>query len=99
MLAEYRTILRYGGSLEDTGWVIHYMLRAEIERVPAVIRRWMGNHRIMGRIRANSWGRAPARPGLGERPVTGQHDSWQVSTVNVLPVASSQAGTTRICVS
>lgn len=48
-LAVHRVVLRHGGNVEDTGRLIHYLLRAEIERVPAVMRRWMAKHRIMGR--------------------------------------------------
>ena len=41
-LAMYRVIVRHGGSLEDTGELMHRRYRAKIMRVPRVIR-----HRIM----------------------------------------------------
>ncbi len=75
-LAEYRAILRHGGSLEDTGWVIHHMLRAEIERVPAVIRRWMGSHRIMGRS-LRTWKRAARWTQARRYP-----DDWVIDIVD-----------------
>lgn len=40
-LAIYRVILRHGGSLEDTGELMHHMARVESERVPRVLRPWM----------------------------------------------------------
>lgn len=40
-LAIYRVVLRHGGSLEDTGELMHLMARAESARVPRVLRPWM----------------------------------------------------------
>ena len=46
-LAVYRVVQRHGGSVEDTGWLFHHWQRAELERVPRVIRHWAGRHRML----------------------------------------------------
>lgn len=48
MLATYRVVVGHGGSLEDTGEVIHRMVRAETDRIPQVIRPWMKRYRFSG---------------------------------------------------
>ena len=75
-LAVHRVILRHGGNVEDTGWVLHSFVRAEIERVPAVIRHWMGRHRIMGRS-LRKWKKA-ARWTQGRR----YPDDWVMEIVD-----------------
>lgn len=40
-LAIYRVVLRHGGSLEDTGELMHHMTRVECGRVPPALRPWM----------------------------------------------------------
>lgn len=50
-LATYRVILRHGGTVEDTGELFHHMQRAELDRIPRVVRHWMGRHLFMGKTR------------------------------------------------
>jgi hypothetical protein len=47
-LAMYRVVVGHGGSLEDTGEMLHRMVRKRIERVPRVLRHWMGRQRFSG---------------------------------------------------
>lgn len=46
-LAVHRVVLRHGGTVEDTGWLFHHWQRAELERIPKVIRLWLGRHRML----------------------------------------------------
>ena len=43
-LAIYRVVLRHGGSVEDTGELIHWRNRARLERIPRVIRHGLGRN-------------------------------------------------------
>ena len=49
-LALYRVVVRHGGTLEDSGELIHRIHKAEIERFPKVLRHWVGRQRF-GRLR------------------------------------------------
>ena len=62
-LAMYRVIVRHGGSLEDTGELIHRMYRAQVERVPRLIR-----HRIVKPLFARQMEKAARRSQLRRYP-------------------------------
>lgn len=47
-LALYRVVVRHGGNLENAGELIHRMVRAEIERIPRVVRHGIGRYRFSG---------------------------------------------------
>ncbi len=47
-LAIYRVVTRHGGTLEDTGELMHQMVRAQIERVPQVVRSLLKRYRFSG---------------------------------------------------
>ena len=49
-LAVYRVVVRHGGSVEDAGELLHRMVKAEMERIPKVLRHWIGRQRF-GRLR------------------------------------------------
>ncbi len=49
-LAVYRVVVGHGGSVEDAGEVLHRMVKAEMERIPKVLRHWIGRQRF-GRLR------------------------------------------------
>jgi hypothetical protein len=48
-LAVHRVVLRHGGTAEDTGWMFHHLLRTGLDRVPRVLRHWIGQRRPAGR--------------------------------------------------
>ena len=45
-LALHRVVVRHGGSAEDTGWLLHRMMRTEMGRIPRVVRHGMGRYRF-----------------------------------------------------
>ena len=45
-LALHRVVIRHGGSVEDSGWVLHRMMETEMERIPRVVRHGMGRFRF-----------------------------------------------------
>ena len=59
-LAVYRVEVRHGGSLEDAGELIHRITRAQMERIPKVLRHWIGRQRF-GRLRRRNVERAARR--------------------------------------
>lgn len=59
-LAAYRVVVRHGGSLEDTGKLIHRMIRAEAERVPQVVHSLMKRY-AFSRLRRRQLERAARR--------------------------------------
>ena len=66
--AAYRVVVTHGGTLEDTGELLHRMLRGEFERIPKVLRHWIGRQRF-GRLnrrkleKAARWSQARRYPG------------------------------------
>jgi hypothetical protein len=66
-LAMYRVVVRHGGSLEDAGELIHRMIRAEMERVPRVVRSLMGRY-LFTRIRQRKLERAARRSQARQYP-------------------------------
>ncbi len=59
-LATYRVVVRHGGSLEDAGELLHRMVKAEMERIPKVLRHWIGRQRF-GRLRRRKLEKAARR--------------------------------------
>ena len=59
-LALYRAVVRHGGTLEDTGELLHRMFKAQMERIPRVLRHWVGRQRF-GRLRRRKVERAARR--------------------------------------
>jgi hypothetical protein len=59
-LAVYRVVVRHGGSVEDAGELLHRMVKAELERIPKVLRHWIGRQRF-GRLRRRKLERAARR--------------------------------------
>ncbi len=59
-LAMYRVVVRHGGSLEDSGELLHRLFRAQMERIPKVIRHWVGRQRF-GRLRKRKVEKAARR--------------------------------------
>lgn len=59
-LAMYRVVVRHGGSLVETGELLHRMFGAQIQRVPRLLRHWMGRH-LFGRRRQRKLERAARR--------------------------------------
>ena len=59
-LAMYRVVVRHGGSLEDSGELLHRMFRGQMERIPKVIRHWVGRQRF-GRLRKRKVEKAARR--------------------------------------
>jgi hypothetical protein len=59
-LAIYRVVVRHGGTLEDTGELLHRMVKAQMERIPKVLRHWVGRQRF-GRLRKRKVERAARR--------------------------------------
>ena len=51
-LAMYRVVVRHGGSLEDTGELLHRTAQAVADRVPRVVRHTFGRYRF---TRLNRW--------------------------------------------
>lgn len=45
-LAVHRVVIRYGGTAEDTGELIHRVLGAQLGRIPKVLRHLMGRYRF-----------------------------------------------------
>jgi len=45
-LAAHRVVARHGGSVDDTGEIIHCVTRAELERIPRVVRQMVGRYRF-----------------------------------------------------
>jgi hypothetical protein len=67
-LAANRVMIRHGGTIEDTGELIHRMFKAQMERVPQVIRHGMGRLRFTKLRRwqierAARWSQARRYPG------------------------------------
>lgn len=67
-LAANRVMIRHSGTVEDTGELLHRMFRAQMERVPQVIRHGMGRFRFtklrQWQIeRAARWSQALRYPG------------------------------------
>lgn len=56
-LATYRVVVRHGGSLADSGELLHRMVGERLERVPRALRLWMGRLRF-GRLRKRKLERA-----------------------------------------
>ena len=67
-LAMYRVVVRHEGSLEDTGELLHRIIRAETGRVPRVVR-WLMRRYAFSRLRqrksenAARWSQARRYPG------------------------------------
>ena len=59
-LATYRVVVQHGGTVEIAGELIHRRVRAEMGRVPRVIRHWVGRHRFFGQSR-KQWDKAARR--------------------------------------
>ena len=59
-LAAYRVVVQHGGSVEDAGELLHRAVRAEMERIPKVLRHWVGRQRF-GRLRRRKVERAARR--------------------------------------
>lgn len=47
-LALHRVVVRHGGSVEDTGELLHLITRSQLGRIPRVLRHWMGRQRFGG---------------------------------------------------
>ena len=67
-LAANRVMIRHGGTIEDTGELLHRMFRAQMERVPQVIRHGMSRFRFTKLRawqirRAARWSQARRYPG------------------------------------
>ena len=45
-LALHRVVTRHGGSVEDTGWLLHRIMETEMERIPRLIRHGVGRLRF-----------------------------------------------------
>ncbi|MEN8239247.1 MAG: L-2-amino-thiazoline-4-carboxylic acid hydrolase [Actinomycetota bacterium] len=45
-LALYRVVVRHGGSLEDTGELLHRSAQTQLERVPRVVRHGVGRYKF-----------------------------------------------------
>lgn len=45
-LALHRIVIRHGGSVEDSGWLLHRMMETELERIPRLIRHGYGRFRF-----------------------------------------------------
>ena len=45
-LALHRVVIRHGGSVEDSGWLLHRMTETEMERIPRLIRHGYGRFRF-----------------------------------------------------
>jgi len=45
-LALHRVVIRHGGSVEDSGWLLHRMMETEMERIPRLIRHGYGRFRF-----------------------------------------------------
>lgn len=48
-LAFYRTLLKYGGTLEEASEFIHLAIKLKLESIPRFIRYWIGNKKYSGR--------------------------------------------------
>lgn len=59
-LATYRVVREHGGTVEDAGELIHRRIRAEMERIPRVVRHWVGRRRFFGLTR-KQWDKAAHR--------------------------------------
>ena len=59
-LAVYRVVTRHGGSVEDTGEMLHRVIRAEMERVPKALRHLIGRYRF-SRLKIRQFERAARR--------------------------------------
>ncbi len=59
-LAAYRVVVRHGGSVEDAGEFLHRAVRAQMERIPKVLRHWIGRQRF-GRLRRRKLEKAARR--------------------------------------
>jgi hypothetical protein len=46
MLAVYRVVIERGGGPENAGELLHKVFRAELERIPTTLRRWIGRRRF-----------------------------------------------------
>lgn len=45
-LALHRVVVRHGGSVEDSGWLLRRMMETEMERIPRVVRHGVGRFRF-----------------------------------------------------
>jgi len=59
-LAAYRVVVRHGGNVEDAGEFLHRAVRAQMERIPKVLRHWIGRQRF-GRLRRRKLEKAARR--------------------------------------
>jgi hypothetical protein len=59
-LAVYRVVARHGGTAEDTGEVLHRVMRTQLERIPKTLRHLMGRYRF-SRPRLRRFRRAARR--------------------------------------
>jgi hypothetical protein len=53
-------VVGHGGNLEDAGELLHRMVKAEMERIPKVLRHWIGRQRF-GRLRRRKLEKAARR--------------------------------------
>lgn len=60
-LAIYRVVVRHGGSLEDTGRLMHDMARVEFGRIPRALRPWMARYAYRWRRLAKAARRSQLR--------------------------------------
>ena len=59
-LAVHRVVSRHGGGVEDTGEMLHRVIRAEMERIPKVLRHLIGRYRF-SRLKIRQFERAARR--------------------------------------
>ena len=59
-LAIYRVVIRHGGGVEDTGEMLHRVIRAEMERIPKALRHLIGRYRF-SRLKIRQFERAARR--------------------------------------
>ena len=59
-LAVYRVVIKHGGSVEDVGEMLHRFMRAEMDRVPMMLRHLMGRYRF-SRLKIRQFERAARR--------------------------------------
>ena len=59
-LALYRVVVRYGGSVEDAGELLHLSMRSQLDRIPRVLRHAIGRQRF-GRLRKRKLEKAARR--------------------------------------
>lgn len=59
-LSLYRVVVRHGGSAEDAGELLHLIMRSQLDRIPRVLRHWVGRQRF-GRLRRRKLEKAARR--------------------------------------